>query len=292
MTVAARDRRLVRNVKRTLEKIWYLRSRHRALNLPIPWRLPYGGWFMAYGDTIGARVAGYKLSQTPYEEGQWKLVSRALGPGGVFVDVGANQGFYTILASRLVGPSGHVYAFEPAPTEAGKLHSNLRLNRCRNVTVESVAVGAAPGRAPFHLYLGHQGSWSGLRQGASDVAVKAQVIDVPVVRLDDYFAGLPLHRLDMMKIDVEGGELPVLQGAAGLIEKFHPIIICEVEPRRTAQWGYDASAILKALEAKGYRWRSVTRDGLLGDEPQVSGWQNLAAIPAEKLADLSALTPG
>jgi FkbM family methyltransferase len=286
------ERGLLDPAKRLAEKLWYSRSRHRFIDVPIPCRLPYGGWFLARGDAMGARVAGYRLSRSPYEEGQWRLVARLLAPGGTFVDVGANQGFYTILASRLVGATGRVYAFEPAPTEAGKLRSNLRLNRCRNVIVEEIAVGAADGHAPFHLYLGHQGSWSGLRKGASDVAVKGRVIDVPVVRLDDYFASRPLERLDIMKIDVEGGELPVLQGAAGLIGRFRPIIICEVEPRRTAQWGYDAGAILKALEKMDYRWRSVTRDGRLGGEPRVSGWQNLAAIPAEKVADLAAVTLG
>jgi FkbM family methyltransferase len=274
--------------KRFAEKLWYARSRHRLLDIPIPCRLPYGGWFLAHGDAIGARVAGYRFSRSPYEEPQWRLVARCLPPGGTFVDVGANQGFYTILASRRVGASGIVYAFEPAPTEARKLRANLRINRCRNVIVEQAALGATSGKAEFFMYLRHQGSWSGLRKAAEDVDVAARVIEVAITSLDEYFAEPPLERLDIMKIDVEGGELNVLRGAARTIQSMRPIILCEVESRRTGQWGYDASAIITELEAMDYRWCSVARDGRLhGPATLTDGWQNLAAIPAEKLGELA-----
>ena len=282
------DLRGLEQAKRLAEKLWYARSRQPALDLPIPFRLPYGGWFLAHGDAIGARVAGYRFQRSPYEEGQWRLVARRLQPGGTFVDVGANQGFYTILASKRVGPSGIVYAFEPAPTEVRKLRANLRINRCRNVVVEEMALGAAPGKAEFFMYLRHQGSWSGLRKGADDVEVAARVIEVAITSLDEYFADPPLKRLDIMKVDVEGGELHVLKGAARTIQSMRPIVLCEVESRRTGQWGYDASAIINELEAMDYRWCTVARDGRLnGPAAHTDGWQNLAAIPEEKLADLA-----
>ena len=277
------------SLKRLAESLWYVRSRHRLLNVPIPVRLPYGGWFLAYGDAIGARIAGYRLAGSPYEQAQWRLVKRILTPGGGFVDVGANQGFYTILASRLVGAAGSVFAFEPASTEVGKLRRNLRWNGCRNVVVEAMAVGAEVGRAEFHLYTGHQGSWSGLREGAADVVTEALLVEVPTTSLDAYFSGRPPERIDMIKIDVEGGELHVLEGARGLISRFRPVVLCEVESRRTRQWGYEAEAIIARLEGWGYRWRTVKPDGKLGAPPKVADeWQNLAAIPEERLGDLTA----
>jgi FkbM family methyltransferase len=270
--------------KRLGEAAWYVRSRHPAVDVPIPCPLPYGGWFLAHGDAMGARVMGYRLSRHPYEEGQWRLVARLLPQGGTFVDVGANQGFFTMLASRRVGPTGKVIAFEPALTEARKLRANLRLNRCRNVTVEEIALGAERATAEFYMYLGHQGSWSGLRQGAEDVEVQAELIRVPVVPLDAYFAEHGLDRLDVMKVDVEGGELNVLKGAKGVIERHRPFVLCEVEPRRTRQWNYDAGAILEELTRSGYQWRTVTRDGAFGEATAAPGdGANLVAVPAEKL---------
>jgi FkbM family methyltransferase len=271
---------LLGRAKRVGESAWYARSRFPALDFPIPCPLPYGGWFLARGDAMGARVVGYRVSRSPYEEGQWKLVRRLLPRGGTFVDVGANQGFFTILASRVAGESGHVLAFEPAPSELGKLLSNLSLNRCRNVVAKQVALGAQAGTADFFLYGGHQGSWSGLRKGAEDVKVQARMIQVPVDTLDSY----GLTRLDMMKIDVEGGELNVLRGAAETIKRCRPHVLCEVEPRRTKQWGYDAREILRELESTGYAWRTVTHAGEIGERAgEPADGQNLVAVPAEKL---------
>ena len=209
--------------------------------------------------------------------------------GGTFVDVGANQGFFTLLGSKRVGEHGQVFAFEPATTEARKLRANLKFNGCANVTVEEMALGAEPGSADFYMYLGHQGSWSGLRKGAEDVEVEARVITVPVVTLDSYLAERGVKRVDVMKVDVEGGELNVLRGAAATIATHRPVIVCEVEPRRTRQWGYEAGAILDQLKSAGYEWRTVTRAGDLGEKAEVAAdGQNLVAVPAEKLADLAA----
>ena len=280
---------VLHRVKRLGEAAWYVRSRYPTIDFPIPCPLPYGGWFLAHGDAMGARVMGYRFAGSPYEEGQWRFVSKRLPPGGTFVDVGANQGFFTILASRRVGESGNVIAFEPALTEARKLRGNLRFNRCRNVVVEEIALGAEPGTADFYMYLGHQGSWSGLRKGAADVEVAARMIKVPVATLDSYFVERGLDRLDIMKIDVEGGELPVLKGAAATIQRHRPLILSEVEPRRTQQWNYAAGAILDELAGKDYTWRTVTPTGEIGEAAGAVGdGQNLVAVPAERLSEVGA----
>jgi FkbM family methyltransferase len=239
---------------------------------------------------MGARVIGYRFAGSPYEEGQWRLVARHLPRGGTFVDVGANQGFFTILASRQVGGSGRVVAFEPARSEARKLHANIKLNRCANVTVEEMALGAEIGTADFYMYLGHQGSWSGLRKGAEDVEVPSQMIKVPVMTLDAYVGASALQRLDIMKIDVEGGELNVLRGAMATIQRHRPLILCEVESRRTRQWGYEPAAILEQLAAGGYRWWTVTRGGSLGEGAgSAADGQNLVAVPIEKTGEVGAV---
>lgn len=268
-------------LKRAMETAWYRRGRLPVLRTPIPWRLPYGAWWLAHPDGMGARVVGYRFSRHPYEEPQWLLISRLLQPGMTFVDVGANQGFHTLLASKRVGVAGRVVAFEPASTEVAKLRRNLSLNGATNVEVVASAVGETDGETTFTLCLDHQGSWSSIVPPAEDVTVKRVEVMVPILRLDTYAERHGIHP-DVIKIDVEGGELAVLRGASEVLRRDQPVILCEIEDRRTRQWGYGAEQILEYISGLGYNWYSVGRDGTLrpcGNLAEDS-WQNLVAVPA------------
>lgn len=283
---------VARVAKRAAARLWYLRSRTSWLNFPIPVRLPYGGWFLAYGDTVGVGVAGYRFAGHPYEEGEWKFLRRLLRPGDVIVDVGANQGFFTILASMCVGGAGIVYAFEPTVSERRKLLRNLRVNHCENVVVESVAVGATDGIGTLTSYGWHQGSFSSLRPAASDVVAPGARLAVPVVTLDGWAAGRSVEHVRALKIDVEGGELDVLRGARAFLEH-RPIILCETQTQRTTQWGYAVEDLLAEVTAAGYIWFVIGRDGdlslyELGSEVP----QNMAAVPREMAAEISRREPG
>jgi len=278
------DSKLIARTKRGIELIWYSRSRLGFLNVPIPWRLPYGGWFLAFGDSMGARVCGYRLAEHPYEEGPWHFVWRFLQPGMTFVDVGANQGFYTILASKLVGTDGLVVAFEPASTESRKLRWNLHINSCRNVRLEEAAVGSFEGNCDFHMCLAHQGSFSSIRHPASDVTSKTQLVHVPITTLDACASRFLRRQVDLVKIDVEGGELDVLRGAKQMFSSTRPLVMCEVEDRRTETWGYRAVEIIYSLRSVGYRWCTVDAKGNLESLPPRREYasDNLVAVPEEK----------
>lgn len=271
-------------LKRAGEQLWYARSRFPWLNFPVPCHLPYGGWFLAYGDEMGARVFGYRLSRHPYEEGPWKFLSRRLRQGMVFFDIGANQGFYTVLAAKRVGTEGKVYAFEPAPTERRKLETVLSINGCDNVKIEPIAIGNVEGTSEFHLCLGHQGSFSSVRKPASDVVARQVIITVPAATLDGYVERNQIW-VDFFKMDVEGGELAVLQGAEKILERQRPTIMCEVEQRRTRQWGYEISSLRGFLQERGYECFTVSPVGDLIPVDRRSdprGWNLVAAHPGAR----------
>lgn len=278
-------------MKRAGETLWYARSRLLPFDVPIPVRLPYGGWFLAYGDAMGARVAGYRLARSPYEQAQWRFVARFLRPGMVVCDVGANQGFYTILASKRVGPSGHVFAFEPALSERRKLCYNLRLNHCVNVTVEPAALGEFDGPGDFYLCLQHQGSFSSRRPPAADVTAPRRRTRVRVWRLDTYVERHGLTTLDFLKLDVEGGELAVLDGATATLAHFRPLVLCEVEDRRAGQWGARGRQIVDFLLEREYEWYTMDRDGRLRHHTPAETYvgQNLLAVPVQRSAAINAL---
>ncbi|MBS0640461.1 MAG: FkbM family methyltransferase [Acetobacteraceae bacterium] len=154
------------------------------------------------------------------------LLRVLVGRGRRFVDVGAHIGFYTI---GLAPQFDTVVAYEPSRAQHTWLAHNVRLNGYAHVEVNQVALGDAPGTAPLHV-LSYEG---GLNSLAPDVASRYQAIDhydVPVAVLDDR----GLTDVDLLKIDVEGYELPVLRGAARTITASRPLILLEVwqEPAR------------------------------------------------------------
>lgn len=141
------------------------------------------------------------------------FLERYLRPGDNFLDVGANVGFYTLLAADLVGTTGMVGAFEPGRETAGRLRENLELNSLGNVRVYSDAVGSAEGTAAFAQ---PKDDTSRLRTPHdSDVPI----VDVRVVRLD---SAAGYEQWAMGKMDIEGAEPVALEGASRMLAEANP----------------------------------------------------------------------
>ena len=149
-----------------------------------------------------------------YEHRKRLLFEKTVVEGGCVFDVGANVGFYTLLASVIVGAGGSVFAFEPAPSNVAYLREHLRLNEVRNVEVFEVAVSDHEGQEHFEL---------GGHNTLGRLSASGQLV-VNCARLDEMSARYGFRAPDMMKIDVEGAELAVLQGASRLLAASHPAI--------------------------------------------------------------------
>jgi FkbM family methyltransferase len=150
-----------------------------------------------------------------YEKAKQQLVARLLRPGDVVFDVGANVGLYTLLASLRVGPEGRVVAFEPLPGNLDYLAQHLELNRVKNVEV----VGAAVGRARGHSSFVAAGSRSMGRLGSGGS------LEVDVVCLDDLVASGRVPPPDLIKMDIEGGEVEALVGAQTVLREHRPTVV-------------------------------------------------------------------
>ena len=145
-----------------------------------------------------------------------------LSPGDVCVDVGAHIGYYTLLASRVVGPTGGVYALEPSLRVHRTLASNLALNASENVAALNVAAGEAAGSALLYEGPGPSPLTSSLSARMLDAphggrADEFVATAVPVVALDDVVPADVLPRVRVVKIDVEGYEVEVLRGMDALL---------------------------------------------------------------------------
>ena len=172
-----------------------------------------------YCDTADAAVTP-GLRSGVYEPHLTRVFERYCRPGMTVVDVGANLGYYSLLASRLVGSSGRVVALEPNSENCRLLLSSLRLNGSTNVELLPVAADVATGWA---YYSTHVGSNGGLIDNGELLAHPGVV--VPTFRLDD----LVSERVDFLKMDVEGAEGRVVRGATRLIERDRPVVTTELK---------------------------------------------------------------
>lgn len=171
------------------------------------------------GEVIGAPIARFGV----YEFAVSQLVREYLKPGDVFVDVGANIGYYSVIAAAAVGETGAVYAFEPNARIRNRLKRNVELNDLRQITVRPEAI---TGESGVVRLIEPQGSGNdGLAYvGASG---SAEGVEVRAVRLDE-ISELSSRVPQLIKVDVEGGEPEVFRGAAGLLERSDaPSIIFE-----------------------------------------------------------------
>ena len=181
----------------------------------------------------------------------WECVVR---PGNVVFDVGANWGLYTLAALRLTSGNGMVVAFEPNQTESKKLLDNLTLMSQqvdRNFVLRHEALGDYTGHTTFHVPSEFKGAYGSIKR--PDVNTDFSVIEVPITTIDVVFEQEDLKSLDVLKIDVEGNELNVLNGAVNTLRTFAPFIFIEVSDRRTKAYGYKARELCDLLLQHGYR---------------------------------------
>ncbi len=184
------------------------------------------------------------LRSGEYEPHLTAVFERYCKPGMTVVDVGANLGYYSLLASRLVGSSGRVIALEPNSENCRLVLSSLRMGGVTNVRLVPVAADAEAGWA---YYSTHVGSNGGLIEDRDLLEHPGTV--VPTFRLDDIVDG----PVGFLKMDVEGAEGRVVSGARGLIERDRPIITTELKDemlRRVS--GTSVAEYLGYFESVGY----------------------------------------
>jgi FkbM family methyltransferase len=156
-----------------------------------------------------------------------KFMELNLKRGNAFYDVGANVGFFSLLAARLAGPEGSVISFEPIGENVSKLSENVRRNQFDNVRIIPNALGSANGERTFQL--SESPTWGKLKGVAQEVPNKyTSDITVQVRRLDDLVGGENLPPPDFIKIDVEGAELEVVEGARDTLLRYGPTLMIEL----------------------------------------------------------------
>jgi FkbM family methyltransferase len=152
-------------------------------------------------------------------------LDKILKPGMIFCDIGANNGFFSVIAAKLVGPKGAVYAIDPLPINIEQIKNNVRLNDFRNVNIYEMAMGAVNDRAKLSV---SANSGMSRLQAVSDAPDPMQTILVDLRTLDTLVAEKGLQDPGFIKIDAEGAEAFILEGAAKILQRSHPALLIEL----------------------------------------------------------------
>lgn len=210
-----------------------------------------------YKADLGDWLGQYVYLTGIYEFPTARVIAKLLEPCDTFIDIGANSGFFTLLASSRVGPVGRVLSFEPVPSMRKRLAENISLNSMGNVFVHEVALSNAEGVLPlFEGPKGHKGI-SSLRP----IENSAATIEVKTLPLDSFRDTLSAVKL--VKIDVEGAEGLVLEGMVNILKKHQPYVIVEITDDYLRAFGHTATQLAGALTEMGYRMYEIRPNGLV-----------------------------
>ena len=240
-------------------------ARYANLTAPVQSRV----WSIGDGPLAGFKLAGllpaeiWPVLANKMEIRCSKLLQRLPSiEGGIVLDVGGSYGYYALLLSRSVGKGGRVYTFEPDWHSFQRLTRNLAANNVENVVAVPVCASNGPiALAPWFSCEDEPWNSRVMAEGSKNGSGRDTV--VPVVRLDDFAEALQmLGRIRLIKIDVEGAELRVLEGARRILEQAGPLVLCELHGTEIAQQ-VGAYLLEMGFEYEMIEYMSETRQHIL-----------------------------
>lgn len=210
---------------------------------------PQGVFWIDPGSYLGATLAQSGV----YDAATLAVLESTVRPGDTFVDVGANEGYFTVVASRLAGPAGKVVAIEPQDRLQGILRRNLALNRCQNVEVSAVAISDGPGQAQFHLTPDMNNSASALSQ-LTRYRLATQTVECST--LAEVFGARRVGEA-VVKMDIESWEYEAIMGSPELFRSGRVrVLILELHEAIMERRGRDPARIAALLTECGYQPRA------------------------------------
>lgn len=253
--------RVVTGMQELVKRLPHFKGRNRIARMWAEFWLPYSKVVLNH---VNGGPMVFDI-QNPHEIAMYfdyfapdlsRLLRDILRPRDCFVDCGANVGYFTFLAASLVGQWGKVVAIDPNPYCIERMQATIDVGGYNQVELVNAAVGAEPSEMPFNVATDPMySSFSDLNQLA--FTRTESTVTVQVRRVDDVLAPYlddPEARIRIMKIDVEGAELEVLQGAQKTMKgKKADYIFLELHPQQLGLRGVDVEAVQRELADLGYR---------------------------------------
>lgn len=229
----------------------------------------------------------YIINDRLPESEELQIFFSMLPDNGVFVDIGANIGWYSILAAL---NGAYVYAFEPIPETYQRLTRNIALNHVSQIKTFPVGLGEKRGSETFYYNPNASGSSS-----RADLDYfgdgRTQVVNSMIDTLDHIACEEQFERVDLIKCDIEGAELFAFRGAVETIKKFRPFVICEMLRKWSAKFDYYPDDIIHLFSDMGYVCVALCRNHpgesyLLTHMLESTAETNFLFVPEEKVAEI------
>lgn len=214
-----------------------------------------------------------------YEKELGTLIKKILEPGDVFLDVGANIGYFSLLAAKQQA-TAKVIAFEPISSVFEKLEENISINNAKNVTAIKVAVGKKNEDKEIFIAGADNMGMSSFQKPDNYSGVTEMV---RVITIDEWIRTSGLSKINLIKFDIEGSELAALEGMNEALQNFKPLIITEINPAALKAFNLVPADIFNYLKKLDYSGFLILKDARL--EPTgdfgIAGTQNVLFIHNE-----------
>ncbi len=186
------------------------------------------------------------------EPNEFTFLGKVIESGMVFIDGGANDGLYTLFASRCVGQTGAVLAIEPSSREFKRLQANLQLNHLTNVRPLQIALSNRNGSATLQI-AGYEHEGQNTLGKFAHEGIECKGTEQTILkRLDDLASEEKLTRVDIIKLDIEGAEFLALEGAEHIFTTFRPLLLLELSDEALRCQGSSAAEMLARLKSWDY----------------------------------------
>lgn len=196
-------------------------------------------------------IVPYLLTEGIYDPSLTSLFKTLIRPGMTVFDVGANFGYFTLIAAQCVGNNGRVFAWEPEPDNYNLLVRNIELNRCINVTALPLALSDREGQVSLYLDKANLGCHSVSKENVSSPGGFRQVQATTLDRFVDKLG--PNNRVDVIKMDVQGAEGLVIAGGDETLRRNDVKMLMEFWPAGLRKVGTEPAALLRKLQGLGFQ---------------------------------------
>lgn len=257
--------RCVDSLRKRATNFFFTRLIQNVKNKKIrPFRIDEQGlWFETkYGFSVYSNLKDRILEldvNATWEDMESTFIVHNLKEGAVFVDVGANIGYFSMLAAQQ--KAGKVLAIEPIPKTYDMLNMNIEYNMFTDVIEPlNIALGSKEHTAKFICSLGPKNH---MEYEVDDIHRDLPTINVNVTTLDNLLKyRKEIGRIDFIKVDIEGAEHSFLLGARKTMEVFKPIIMIEIEEHRLTKYNVTAENVFNFMNDLGYKYLSVAEDSI------------------------------
>lgn len=226
-----------------------------------------------------------------FETNEICFLQRFLTKDDIFLDIGAHVGLFSLYASPILGKGGKIFAFEPTNTTFARLQQNIALNSFSNITPINKALSNCDGSAQLQVTLDGHDAWNSLAKPSEGCVSKTE--EVTVTKLDSFISEISqneIHKIKFLKIDVEGWEIPVLEGGKEFLSSpVAPTLLVEFTEKNAQNAGYTCVQLYEMLISFGYDMYTYDKESnTLIPEPLRATYPYVNVIATKNLAEIEA----